>query len=677
MPNEDVIQVKDRNGKVVPIFKKNLAEAIKRGASPVIPEAKQQDAESGDNSFLESLRSSMGLQPKGGFMTDVKQIGEGFKDIGTRPLESIKALGEGALESQKEVGQKATTELQSPDWKTKVHGLIREIYAGLPLLGPVLNRAGEQFEAGHYKGGLGTMTPVLVGEAGKAPIVQRAGVRAAEAVERGVKETPPKIVQSVTGAKYAVDKAQKAAERAAQEKMSSFEKAESERAAEVEAQRAAKEARDTKAAGEHKAATQRELVRARGEHESEMGGVKAEAKKQAAEYKKNLDNKARVEAENAKNEATRQVLSKQVETGTKELTQNIKTTIDNAKKNFDKEYGDFDRQILGKTPQNPKGTLQANLDPVIQAVLDARQNIIAGTPENIKQFSSILERGEQGVGEGGEIMVPAQQTIPVSDLRGYITELESKMYDSNVAPDIRQAIKSVVEPAKNEVAEAIRDVHGKSAEAAYKDLNKRYSDYLTDWRDTSTTNPLPKVRNKLLEGVAQNNPDYPVHLDIGRALKGANAQKAMVLLEKYRNFGADPKILADYNKALQQLDELPKAQKVPDVKKPKMPEPSTSVPLRLKKPPETEPFTPRGKDPEAPQIEPFDRQTMMRNTIEERMNMAGRIGQGFKLLKMVSDMIHANPAGALTEAEQMAVIEAIRRSMTSDRALNYFSKEAK
>lgn len=132
--------------------------------------------------FGRGLRTSMGFEPEGTFRGDLSQIGEGLKDEFTHPIESGKALLEGMGESQQEVIDKAYQEQQSPNLATKVKGYVRGAESAVPLVGPWLSHAGDTFSEGDIAGGMGEMTPGLVGasESGDVPLRTRVGNFAAE-----------------------------------------------------------------------------------------------------------------------------------------------------------------------------------------------------------------------------------------------------------------------------------------------------------------------------------------------------------------------------------------------------------------------------------------------------------------------------------------------------------------
>jgi hypothetical protein len=501
-----------------------------------------------------------------------------------------------------------------------------------------------------------------------------------EALKGAVKagELPPKIVRNVTGTKYATEQAQAAAAKI----MEKYNKEKLERENEVAEQKKAKEARDTEALKNAKTGQIDELSRARSELNAATAKQVSTTKKMAKQYQKELAAKQSIEADNAKIESQKKNLEQTVQQKSKEFTDNTNKVIAEGKKHFDARYGEFDRKILGKTETNPKGLAQSSLTKFAKGVENAKKNLIEGSPEKIKQFESILtlsaKEGAIDLGQG-EIMIGSGQFLPTVDLRGFNTELQNAIYNRDLLPDVRTALKSVLKIGQDEVMATVKDIGGDTAVKSLEELNSDYSDYLTDWRDTSAVNPLPKIRDKLLEGVVQKNPKVLADLDLTGSVKAGNkGQTALTLLEKYRKFGADPEILRTYQKSVEQLKALDKLKKVPEVSKPEYPAAAIKAPpsrnLNLPEPPKIEPFTPRGKDPEAP--EPFNRNQFIQDTLKGRLNTAGRWGSGMMLLRSIYDVTHGNFAGAASSAEEIAAIQAIKSLLTSPKVIEYLSKEA-
>jgi hypothetical protein len=633
--------------------------SVPRGASNVgTPTKTQAEEHPWAAAFNEGATGSPELASLGKRLESLRQ-GIGNDPVGTA-VDTLKGMGEGQLEAVNKYGYKDP----------------RKYVAAIPVVGPGLAHAGEEPGMTGIMRILGMIAGGAIGS--KTGEIPGKVAGAAERIGTAAEDIPnvaPRVAQNVTGAKYATNKLEKAAG----EKTAAYEKATADRAAEVEEQRAAKEARDASELAKNTAENKRSLVQSRAEHEADTLKHKESVRKQAKKYAEDVAEKKKIETENAQLEAQRKGLEQNVAETSKRFTENTKQVIDNAKTAFDAEYGDFDRKVLGKDEHNPKGTAQSDLTSFANAVKDAKDNLIEGSPEKIKQFESIINLASKGkefvdVSENRMNIAPGK-TLPTVDLRGFVTELDSAIYNRDLLPDVRNALKAVAEKGKAEVLKTVKAIGGDSAVNSLKDLNSRYSDYLTDWRDTSSVNPLPKIRNNLLEGVVQNNPQVLADLDVAQMLKGDKGKTALTLLNKYKKFGASPEILDSYRKAVEQLDALEKMKKVPGVKRPDYKAPSKAVKIDLSENPKAEPFKPRGREPEAP--EAFNRQKTMRDELERRLNAAGHVGSVFPIIRAISDALHGNFGGAMTAAEQAASIQAIKALLTSDKSLNYLSRDVR
>lgn len=118
--------------------------------------------------FKRSLRAGMGLQPEGGFWDDISQIGAGFKQMASHPLVSANDLVEGLWSGQEDVAEKGKARMRG-DTKLapggsrlvdQISGAAQYAESGVPVVGPILSRMGEQTEEGDYTGALGTGLPL-------------------------------------------------------------------------------------------------------------------------------------------------------------------------------------------------------------------------------------------------------------------------------------------------------------------------------------------------------------------------------------------------------------------------------------------------------------------------------------------------------------------------------------
>ena len=118
--------------------------------------------------YKQSFRGAQGFDPQGGFISDIKDIGSGFKQMATHPLDSGMMLLQSLSDAQQQTIDKAYQEQQSPDFWTKAKGYVRGAESAIPLVGPLLSKAGDEFSSGNVAGGLGTMTPMAAFEGFKA-----------------------------------------------------------------------------------------------------------------------------------------------------------------------------------------------------------------------------------------------------------------------------------------------------------------------------------------------------------------------------------------------------------------------------------------------------------------------------------------------------------------------------
>lgn len=143
--------------------------------------------------FKEGLRSSFGLKPEGGLSDDISQIGEGFKQMATHPLDSLSDLVGGAFQGQEDVAQKGITRMKSPGIINKITGGAQYLESGIPFAGPILSGAGERAEAGDYAGMAGEMAPLISGE----PLEK--GVRAARSGVASAVRAAPEVGGALAG----------------------------------------------------------------------------------------------------------------------------------------------------------------------------------------------------------------------------------------------------------------------------------------------------------------------------------------------------------------------------------------------------------------------------------------------------------------------------------------------
>jgi len=259
---------------------------------------------------------------------------------------------------------------------------------------------------------------------------------------------------------------------------------------------------------------------------------------------------------------------------------------------------------------------EGNLEPVQQAVVDAEDNILKGSPENIAIFRNILKEGEdpllsqasvfkggsrgvdvkevlssmrsegerarflrglqdEGIPLEGERPAPKEgATIPIDDLQGYSTELGNKIYRGNPAGDIRRALKYVRDAADKEI---LRVADTRKQGAIKRQLDKDWSQYMGDFYDSDGA--LYRLKNAI-------NSDSRI-----ATLSGGEGSRVVDAMGHYARFNPDIGTVGRVRSLVKQLRELPSTlPKEPgEVPRPKFPAHPSARPLP--KAPAREPFS--------------------------------------------------------------------------------------
>lgn len=295
---------------------------------------------------------------------------------------------------------------------------------------------------------------------------------------------------------------------------------------------------------------------------------------------------------------------------------------------YNARYNAF-RAAMVDSDGNP---LTANLEPVQQAVVDAQENILKGSPESIAVFKNLLKEGEdpllsqasvfRGAGKGVDVKdvlssmksegersrflrslgdqqisvgedIPSPKegaTIPVDDLQGYSTELGNKIYRSASLPgDVRRALKYVKDASDKEIT---RIAESKKMGGVKRQLDRDWAEYMGDFYDSDGA--LHKLKNAL-------NSDNRIAM-----LSGGEGARIIDSLGHYARFDPDIATVGRVRSLVKQLRELPSSAgaspgEVPRPKFPERPEPRSM--------------------PEAPKREPF-------STKEYRKQHIHRIAEG-------------------------------------------------
>ena len=113
---------------------------------------------------------------------------EGPKYAIQHPIDSAKLLGGSMLHAQTDTAQRGLDEMKAAGFGNKIQGATDYLESGIPVIGPMLSKAGHQLTSGDIAGGIGTTAgiaaPIIAGQVspenagliGGAPV--RAGMRA-------------------------------------------------------------------------------------------------------------------------------------------------------------------------------------------------------------------------------------------------------------------------------------------------------------------------------------------------------------------------------------------------------------------------------------------------------------------------------------------------------------------
>ena len=299
------------------------------------------------------------------------------------------------------------------------------------------------------------------------------------------------------------------------------------------------------------------------------------------------------------------------------------------------------------------GPIEGDFTPVMEAVEHAEDSILKGSPENIAIFRNILKEGEDPIladasvfkGKGAGIDVkdiigsrfmseatrnrvlrsleesgvdtetgrpPLEQTdLPLEDMRGYIEELQQKLYSGKMpSGDIYRALKYVKEAAETAVEETIKAKDPKQL-PVYMRLKADWSQMLEDFRDQ--TGALYKLSKSI-------NPDTRLNF-----LKSAEGARVIDALQRYQRFlskgsvtGSDLIDLSGWVRSL--ISELRKAESAKIPKAPERPTlPARPSPREMPKPPKGPESVTLGlkEMPKRPETEPFSSAKYRREHIQK------------------------------------------------------------
>ena len=405
-----------------------------------------------------------------------------------------------------------------------------------------------------------------------------------------------------------------------------------------------------------------EIERARTEHEAKLSSLEDEYQKRVNEVgRKTSEDEAayRTKVEHAKDEYARKVAENEAkkvaasaketgaETRRKTLTQQPRSgPVYQRLKGMADQVGDsvtkLDKTVRAaynaryNAFRQAMGDAEGNLEPVQQAIVDAQDTILKGSPENIAIFKNLLKEGEdpllsqasvfKGASRGIDVKevlsglrsegernrflkglqaqdIPIEgpepgpkegATIPIDELQGYSTELGDKLYgSSSLSGDVRRALKYVKDAADKEIMR-VADSRGQGA--IKRQLDRDWAQYMGDFYDSDGA--LHKLKNAI-------NSDSRISM-----LSGGEGSRVVEEMGNYARFDPQVGLVGRIRSLVKQLRELPSTPgTMPgDVERPSFP---------------TRPKT-RGV-PESPDRTPFSSQAYRREHIEKLSENLSRI----------------------------------------------------
>jgi hypothetical protein len=118
--------------------------------------SKQTPAPSEKEGFTKSFGATLPGYHEDDPLGAFKDLWAGGKQMLTHPLDSANTLLHGVTDPMQETNQEAIQRLKSPGISSKATGAVEWLESGVPFLGPLLAKAGNQFANKDVGGGLGT-----------------------------------------------------------------------------------------------------------------------------------------------------------------------------------------------------------------------------------------------------------------------------------------------------------------------------------------------------------------------------------------------------------------------------------------------------------------------------------------------------------------------------------------
>lgn len=308
----------------------------------------------------------------------------------------------------------------------------------------------------------------------------------------------------------------------------------------------------------------------------------------------------------------------------------------------------FDTAVDEAMKKKGQDGAQVDWTPVQQAVKDAEDKILKGSPESISIFRNIMKESPQldqasvfktgqtleAAGNLKEILRDANPNmkrqilanlhaqglteedvlgstpagtptsglpgknvqIPFADARGYFTELGSKLYGAQLPGDVYRAIDHVRNIADQQIEKVTKDA---GQDSVYRNLKDEYKTYKQNFDDPQSA---------IYQFDKLDTPEKRVDF-----LSSGKGQNLIDSLSKYKGFGSDPNLPGRVRSLVRQLRDLPTEKAAPSTPE----RPSFPKPPELKENPVGPDFSGMKEPPDV--VEPLD---ITRKRVEQLENMA-------------------------------------------------------
>lgn len=245
----------------------------------------------------------------------------------------------------------------------------------------------------------------------------------------------------------------------------------------------------------------------------------------------------------------KEILNRGVDEYTKVAQDNLHKTHDAVRSQLDSRWNSLRDAMQDATVPS---------SDIFNAVESAKNEFLRGSPASTQQFNNLIKEigVEKFVEDEAGNLTATPDNAPVSwdTARVHSSAIGNTLSSGNLPGNVYQALKAV--------RTAIEDQLGKAAEQngrgdEYGAVRKDWSNYMTDWQDTSGVN---KGGSPLAH--ALKSPDAQ---NVTKIISGPAGDRMIGTLAKYKRFGGRPDLLASTRStaAAAKAVEVPKIKATP------------------------------------------------------------------------------------------------------------------